>query len=55
MGVLAVAIGLWVVVYLAAHRTLDSGAQALAAGTAFVCFVFGAYVLVRRVLRGAQH
>lgn len=55
MGVLALAIGLWVVVYLAGHRTLDAGAQALAGGTALACFVFGAYVLVRRVIRGAQN
>ena len=55
MGVLALAIGLWVVAYLAAHRTLEGGAQALAVGTAVICFAFGAYVLIRRVRRGAQH
>lgn len=55
MGVLALALGVWVVVYLGMHRTLDAGAQALAAGTAVVCFAFGAYVVVRRVIRGAQH
>jgi hypothetical protein len=55
MGVLALAIGIWVVVYLAAHRTLDPISQDLAAGTALVCFGFAAYVLVRRVRRGPQH
>jgi hypothetical protein len=55
MGVLALAIGVWVVVYLASHRTLDPGAQELAVGTAVVCFGFAAYVLIRRVRRGPQH
>lgn len=55
MGVLALAIGIWVVVYLAVHRTLDSGSQELAGGTALVCFGFAAYVLLRRVIRGPQH
>ena len=41
-------------VYLAVHPSLDRGAQALAIGTAIVCFAFGAYVLIRRVVRGAQ-
>ena len=55
MGIMAVGIGLWTVAYLAVHRALDSGSQALALGTAILCFGFGAYVLVRRVRRGAQH
>jgi len=55
MGVLALAIGLWVVVYLVGHRALDPGAQELAIGTAVVCFGFAAYVLIRRVMRGPQH
>jgi type VI protein secretion system component VasK len=55
MGVLALAIGVWVVVYLASHRTLDPGAQELAVGTAVVCFGFAVYVLIRRVRRGPQH
>ena len=55
MGVMALAIGLWVVAYLAVHRSLDAASQGLAAGTAVVCFGFAAYVLIRRVLRGAQH
>ena len=55
MGVMALAIGLWVVVYLAAHRSLDPVAQELAGATAVVCFGFAAYVLIRRVRRGPQH
>ena len=55
MGVLALAIGAWVVVYLALHQALDPGSRGLAAGTAVVCFSFAAYVLVRRVRRGPQH
>ena len=55
MGVLALAIGVWVVVYLVGHRTLDLVAQELAIGTAVVCFGFAAYVLIRRVMRGPQH
>jgi hypothetical protein len=55
IGVLALAIGVWVVVYLAAHRSLDPVSQELAGGTALVCFGFAAYVLIRRVMRGPQH
>ena len=55
MGVTALAIGIWVVVYLAGHRTLDPLSQELAAGTAVACFGFAAYVLIRRVMRGPQH
>ena len=55
MGVLALAIGAWVVVYLALHPGLDAGSRGLAAATALVCFGFGIYVLVRRVRRGPQH
>jgi ABC-type nickel/cobalt efflux system permease component RcnA len=55
MGVMALALGVWVVVYLASHRTLDPVAQELAAGTAVICFGFAAYVLVRRVRRGPEH
>ena len=55
MGVMALGIGLWVVAYLAIHRSLDAGSQGLAAGTAVVCFGFAAYVLIRRLVRGPQH
>ena len=55
MGLMALAIGLWVVAYVAIHRSLDSGSQGLAAATAVVCFGFAAYVLIRRLVRGPQH
>jgi hypothetical protein len=55
MGVMALAIGIWVVVYLAGHRALDPVSQGLAGGTAVICFGFAAYVLIRRVRRGPQH
>ena len=55
MGLMALAIGVFVLLYLAAHRSLDAGSQELAAGTAVVCFGFGAYVLIRRVRRGPEH
>jgi len=55
MGFMALAIGIWVVAYLAVHRTLDPISQDLAAATAVVCFIFAGYVLVRRVTHGPQH
>jgi len=42
MGVMALAIGVWVVAYLAVHRALDPVSQGLAAGTAVACFGFAA-------------
>lgn len=55
MGGVALLIGVWVIVYLAGHRDLEAGSQALAAATALVCFGFAAYVAFRRVTRGPQH
>jgi hypothetical protein len=55
MGLLALAMGLWVVAYLAGHHSLDPVSRDLAGGTALVCFGFAAYVLIRRVRRGPQH
>jgi len=55
IGVLALAIGVWVVVYLLAHRALDPVSVVLAGSTALLCFGFGCYVLIRRVIRGPQH
>ena len=55
MGLMALAIGLWVVLYLAAHRSLDVLSQQLAGATAVVCFAFALYVLIRRVRRGPEH
>jgi hypothetical protein len=55
MGFMALAIGVWVALYLAAHRSMDPGSQELAGATALVCFGFGLYVLIRRVRSGPQH
>ena len=55
IGILALAIGVWVVLYLVAHRSLDALSAALAGFTALLCFGFGGYVLIRRVIRGPQH
>ncbi len=55
MGVMALGIGVWVVVYLAGHRGLDPAAQAIAGATVLISWSFGLYVLVRRVRRGPQH
>jgi hypothetical protein len=55
MGVMALGIGVWVVVYLAGHRGLDPAAQAIAGATVLISWSFGLYVLVRRVRQGPQH
>ncbi len=55
MGGVALVIGVWVIVYLVGHRSLEAGSQAMAAATALVCFGFAAYVGFRRVTRGPQH
>jgi hypothetical protein len=55
MGVMALGIGLWVLVYLAGHRGLDSGSQWIALATVVMSWAFAAYVLVRRLRRGPQH
>jgi hypothetical protein len=55
MGILALAMGAWVVIYVAVHPALDASSRGLAAATALLCFAFAVYVLVRRVRRGPQH
>lgn len=55
MGVMALGIGLWVLVYVAGHRGLDSGSQWIALATVVMSWAFAAYVLVRRLRRGPQH
>jgi hypothetical protein len=55
MGVMALALGVWVIVYVAAHQALDAVSRELALGTAVVCFLFALYVLIRRVRRGPEH
>ena len=54
LGVMAIGIGLWVVVYLAAHRGLDSGSETIGLATVAISWGFGAYVLIRRLRRGPQ-
>jgi hypothetical protein len=54
LGIMALVIGLWVVVYLAGHQ-LDSASRNLAIATVVVSWAFGAYVVIRRVRRGPQH
>jgi hypothetical protein len=55
LGVMALAIGLWIVAYLAGHRDLDPVSQGLAVATVIGSLGFGTYVVVRRVRRGPQH
>lgn len=55
LGAMALGIGLFVVVYLAGHRSLDPVSEALAGATALACFGFGAYVVIRRARRGPEH
>ena len=51
---MALGIGLWVLVYLAGHRELESGSQWVAVATIVISWTFAAYVLVRRLRRGPQ-
>ncbi len=55
MGLLALGLGLWVLVYLAGHRGLDPGSQGIAAATVVLALGLAAYVLIRRIRRGPQH
>ena len=54
LGIMALLIGLWVVIYLAGHR-LDPASRSLAIATLIGSWAFGGYVVVRRVRRGPQH
>jgi hypothetical protein len=55
MGLIALAIGVWIVAYLAVRPALDPVSRDLAAGTAVACFAFGVYVVIRRVRHGPQN
>jgi hypothetical protein len=55
MGILALGIGLWALIYLAGHRGLDSASQEIGLATVVVSWAFAGYVLVRRLRRGPQH
>lgn len=52
LGLMAIAIGLLVPVYLAVHPGLDPVSVWMSYATALGAFGFGAYVLVRRWRRG---
>jgi type VI protein secretion system component VasK len=55
LGVMALVIGLWVIVYLVGHRELDPFSRGLAIAAAVGSWAFGGYVVIRRVRRGPQH
>ena len=55
MGFMALGLGLWVLVYLAAHRGLDHASLGIAGVTVVLLWGFATYVLLRRVRRGPQH
>ena len=55
MGLMALGLGLWVLIYLAGHRGLDPASQGIAAATVALSLGFAAYVLIRRVRRGPEH
>ena len=55
LGLMAIAIGLLVPVYLAGHPGLDPVSVWISYGTALGALAFGAYVLVRRLRRGPDN
>ena len=55
MGLMALGLGLWVLVYLGVHRGLDPASQGVGLVAVAICLGFGVYVLVRRIRRGPQH
>jgi uncharacterized membrane protein len=55
MGLMALGLGLWVLIYLAGHRGLDPGSQGIAVAAVALCWGFAGYVLFRRVRRGPEH
>jgi uncharacterized membrane protein len=55
LGIMALAIGLWVVIYLSSHPSLDTGSRTMAIATVVVAWGFGGYVILRRLMRGPQH
>jgi hypothetical protein len=55
LGIMALAIGLWVVVYLVTHPGMDALSNGMAVATVVSAWGFGAYVILRRLRRGPQH
>jgi hypothetical protein len=55
MGVMALGLGLWVLVYMSTHPLLDPGSRGIAVAAVVITWSFAAYVLIRRIRRGPQH
>jgi hypothetical protein len=55
MGLMALGLGLWVLVYLAGHQQLEPASRGIALVTVVLSWGFAAYVLIRRVRSGPQH
>jgi hypothetical protein len=55
MGLMALGLGLWVLVYLAGHQQLEPASRGIALVTVVLSWSFAAYVLIRRVRSGPQH
>ena len=55
MGLMALGLGLWVLVYLSGHPLLDPASRGIALATVAITWAFAAYVLIRRIRRGPQH
>jgi hypothetical protein len=55
LGVMALAFGAWIVVYLLSHRALDPLSEGVAVATVVLSWGFGLYVVVRRLRHGPQH
>jgi hypothetical protein len=55
MGLMALALGLCVLVYLSGHPELDPASRGIAVATIVITWAFAAYVLIRRIRRGPQH
>ena len=55
LGLIGIAIGVWVALYLAFHPGMDPVSVWISYGTALGAFGFGAYVLLRRLRRGPDN
>ena len=55
MGLMALGLGLWVLVYVTGNRGLDAASQGIAGFSVVLLWGFAAYVLIRRVRSGPQH
>jgi len=55
MGLMALGLGLWVLVYVSGHPLIDPASRGVAIATVVIAWGFAAYVLIRRIRRGPQH